>query len=498
MWHEEVVMHKRIQNGFSEKLYVHVLVLLLFMIILEGSAPCADPSFWTTLEPSKVKKPVPLTNEMVADLVEKLKPAVVNISVTEVVKSGGVPPGFNVPGGNDEQFKEFWKRFFGNQEPREFKRKGLGSGFIINKEGYIVTNNHVVQKAKDITVILNDKEQYPAKIIGTDPKIDVALIKIDAKKELSTVPLGDSDKLRDGEAVIAIGNPFGLAETVTSGIVSAKGRTIGAGPYDDFIQTDASINPGNSGGPLMNFHGEVVGINTAIVAAGQGIGFAVPINMAKEILLQLKEKGKVTRGWLGVSIQEVTPELAKSFGLPGERGALVSDVVPEGPAEAAGFKRGDVILEMNGRRVKDYHDLPRMVASMSPGEKATFKLLRDGKETTLTAIVGELKEEEAAKATETVENRLGISLQAVTPEIAVELGMKKPEGVVVTNVDPGGLAGEAGIQRGDVILEVERRQVSSVKEFNETIRKAEKSLLLLIYRNGSTLYVSVKLSQKER
>jgi serine protease Do len=248
----------------------------------------------------------------------------------------------------------------------------------------------------------------------------------------------------------------------------------------------------------MNFHGEVVGINTAIVAAGQGIGFAVPINMAKEILLQLKEKGKVTRGWLGVSIQEVTPELAKSFGLPGERGALVSDVVPEGPAEAAGFKRGDVILEMNGRRVKDYHDLPRMVASMSPGEKATFKLLRDGKETTLTAIVGELKEEEAAKATETVENRLGISLQAVTPEIAVELGMKKPEGVVVTNVDPGGLAGEAGIQRGDVILEVERRQVSSVKEFNETIRKAEKSLLLLIYRNGSTLYVSVKLSQKER
>ena len=248
----------------------------------------------------------------------------------------------------------------------------------------------------------------------------------------------------------------------------------------------------------MNFHGEVVGINTAIVAAGQGIGFAVPINMAKEILPQLKEKGKVTRGWLGVSIQEVTPELAKSFGLPAERGALVSDVVPEGPAEAAGFKRGDVILEMNGRRVKDYHDLPRMVASMSSGEKATFKLLRDGKETTLTAVVEELKEEEAAKATEAVENRLGISLQVVTPEIAVELGMKKPEGVVVTNVDPGGLASEAGIQRGDVILETERRQVSSVKEFNETVRKAEKSLLLLIYRNGSTLYVSVKLPQKER
>ena len=466
------------------------------MIILEGSTLCADPSLWTTLEPSKVKKAVPLTNETVADLVEKLKPAVVNISVTEVVKSGGVPQGFNVPGGDEDQLREFWKRFFGNQEPKEFKKKGLGSGFIINKDGYIVTNNHVVQKARDITVILNNKEQYPAKIIGTDPKTDVALIKVDANKELVSVPLGDSDKLRDGEAVIAIGNPFGLAETVTSGIVSAKGRTIGAGPYDDFIQTDASINPGNSGGPLMNFHGEVVGINTAIVATGQGIGFAVPINMAKEILVQLKEKGKVVRGWLGVSIQEVTPELAKSFGLPGERGALVSDVVPEGPAEAAGFKRGDVILEVNGKALKDYHELPRMVASMPPGEKATFRVLREGKEIAVTAIVGEMKEEEATKGPETAGNRLGLSLQAVTPEIAAELGMKKAEGIVVTNVGPGGLAGEAGMQRGDVILEVEKNKVSSVKEFDEIVRKAEKSLLLLIYRNGFTLYVSVKLPPK--
>lgn len=492
-------MFKRVQNGFSEKLCVHIVILLLSLIILEGGALPADPPFWTTLESSKVKKAVPLTNESVADLVEKLKPAVVNISVTEVVKSGGLPPGFNVPGGDEEQFREFWKRFFGNQEPREFKKKGLGSGFIINKEGYIVTNSHVVRKARDITVILSNKEQYPATVVGTDPQFDVALIKIDAKKELISVPLGNSDKLRDGEAVIAIGNPFGLAETVTSGIVSAKGRAIGAGPYDDFIQTDASINPGNSGGPLMNFHGEVVGINTAIVATGQGIGFAVPINMAKDVLLQLKEKGKVTRGWLGVSIQEVTPELAKSFGLPGEKGALVSDVVPGGPAESAGFSRGDVILEINGRAVKDYHELPRTVASMAPGEKATFKVLREGREITITATVGEMKEEEeAAKTAEAVENRLGLSLQSVTPEIAAKLGMKKAEGVVVTNVESGGLAGDAGIQRGDVILEVERKPVNSAKEFNETVRKAETSLLLLIYRSGSTFYASIKLPRKEQ
>ena len=477
------------------KYSTYTISLLVLLMFFQGIAAGADP-FWDTLSQPTVRKAVPLTNETVANLVEKLKPAVVNISVTEVVKTGS-PQGFSPPLGNDEQLKEFWKRFFGNQEPREFKRKGLGSGFIISKEGYIVTNNHVVQKAKDITVILDNKEQYPAKVIGTDPRTDIALIKIQAKKDFITAPLGNSAALRDGESVIAIGNPFGLAETVTSGIVSAKGRTIGAGPYDDFIQTDASINPGNSGGPLINFYGEVVGINTAIVAAGQGIGFAVPINMAREILVQLKEKGRVTRGWLGVSIQEVTPELAKSFGLPGEKGALISDVVPGGPAEKAGFKRGDVILELNGKTVKDYHELPRMVAAMPPGEKVMFKVLRDGREMMIPAAVGELKDEDTAKPSEEVENQMGISIQSVTPEIAAELGIKKAEGVVVTNVDPGGLAGEAGIQRGDVIIEVDRKPVNSLKEFNDVLKKADKSLLLLIYRGGSTFYVTIKLSSKD-
>ncbi len=485
------------KRSFTRSFSVPVILFFISLMLLQGMAAGADP-FWDTGKQPKAKKPVALTNETVANLVEKLKPAVVNISVTEVIKTGGTQ-GFSAPFGNDDQLKEFWKRFFGNQEPKEFKRKGLGSGFIINKEGYIVTNNHVVQKAKDITVILNNKEQYPAKVIGTDPKTDIALIKVEAKKDFISAPLGDSDSLRDGESVIAIGNPFGLAETVTSGIVSAKGRTIGAGPYDDFIQTDASINPGNSGGPLINYYGEVVGINTAIVASGQGIGFAVPINMAKDILVQLKEKGKVTRGWLGVSIQEITPELAKSFGLKGEKGALISDVVPGGPAEKAGFRRGDVILEVNGKTVKDYHDLPRMVASMPPGEKVMFKVLRDGKEIMVPAAVGELKEEEAAaaKPSEEVESRMGISLQAVTPEIASELGMKKAEGVVVTNVEQGGLAAESGIQRGDVILEVDRRPVNSVNDFTETLRKADKSLLFLIFRNGSTFYVTIKISPKE-
>lgn len=480
------------QRG-ARKLKIKIKTITILTALLLQVVTAYAQSLWTTLDLTETRNPVPLTNETVVKLVQNLKPAVVNISVTQVVKAGDARKEFQAPLGEDDQFREFWKRFFGNQEPREFKKKGLGSGFIINREGYIVTNNHVIQKAKDITVILYNKEQYPAKVVGADAKTDIALIKIDAKKDLPIAPLGDSDKLMEGESVIAIGNPFGLSETVTTGIVSAKGRVIGAGPYDDFIQTDASINPGNSGGPLINFHGEVVGINTAIVAAAQGIGFAVPINISKEIILQLKEKGRVTRGWLGVTIQDVTPELAKSFGLKDTTGALVSDIVSGGPAEKAGLKRGDIIIEMNGNALKDRHEIPRKVSLMSPGEAVTFKVFREGKSSLISSVVGELKEDRE-KVSQESQIQLGISVQNVTPEIAMELKMKKAEGVVVTNIEQGSLAGEAGMQRGDVILEVNRVPVNSVEEFNEAIQKSRNSVLFLAYRNGSTFFLSIKIS----
>ena len=305
---------------------------------------------------------------------------------------------FPNPFGERDPFEEFFERFFGGENPqREFRRRSLGSGFIINREGYIVTNNHVVENASDIKVSLSDKEEHDAKVIGRDPKTDVALIKIEAKKDLPAVALGDSSKLRVGEWVIAIGNPFGLGHTVTTGIVSAKGRIIGAGPYDDFIQTDASINPGNSGGPLFNMNGEVVGINTAIIASGQGIGFATPINVAKDLLVQLREKGRVVRGWLGVQVQRVTPELAKSFGLDRERGALVADVMADTPAAKAGIERGDIIVEFNGRKIEEMNDLPRVVAATPPDADVPMKLLRKGQEKVVQVKVAELKEERARR-----------------------------------------------------------------------------------------------------
>ncbi len=429
-----------------------------------------------------------------ADLAEKLKPAVVNISTTKTVKSGRFrgPFGDRAPldrffGGDD-----FFERFFGDVPQREFKQKSLGSGFIISHDGYIFTNNHVVEQADKIVVKLSDEKEYNAKVIGRDAKTDIALIKIKSNDSLPVVEIGDSDKLRVGDWVMAIGNPFGLEQTVTVGIVSAKGRVIGAGPYDNFIQTDASINPGNSGGPLFNMEGKVIGINTAIVAQGQGIGFAIPISMAKDILPDLKAKGKVTRGWLGVSIQDISENIARGLKYKGRNGALISEVFPGDPADKAGIKAGDIIVEVNGKGVQNTHDLLMIVASFHVGDKVKVKVIREGKEMSFSVEVAERREQgEIASAKDTQEN-LGMTVQEITPDIARHLGLTKKTGVIVVDVQEGGIADEAGIQPQDIILQVNKVTIASMKDYlREISKKNGKDIVMLLKRGKDTYFVGL-------
>ena len=432
----------------------------------------------------------------IPQLFKEVSPAVVNISTTQVVKLNR--PRMRSPFGQQDPFDEFFNNFFGRM-PREQKRKSLGSGFIVSSDGYILTNSHVVEKADEVTVTLLDKEEFRAKVVGTDPKIDIALIKIDAKKALTYVALGDSDKLEVGEWVVAIGNPFGLGHTVTAGIVSAKGRIIGSGPYDDFIQTDASINPGNSGGPLFNLKGEVVGINTAIIQGGQGIGFATPIQLAKSVLEQLREKGKVTRGWLGVYIQRLTPEAAENLGISGRRGALVSDVTSGGPAEKAGIRSGDVIVGFNGKEIRDEHDLPQVVAAVTPGKAVDVRLLRDAKEVTVTVTIAEMEGEPGKPAgTHDLPKDLGLAVQDITPEIAKRLEIENTKGVVVAGVEEGSPAEEAGFREGDVVRAIlrqnKRNPVTNAAEFAKLVKKfqSDKTILFLVERGESRILLTVK------
>jgi serine protease Do len=420
-------------------------------------------------------------------LVKELKPTVVNISTTKLVRSpmDDFFRGRDLP---DFFGDDFFKRFFGDQHPREFRQKSLGSGFIIDKEGYIITNNHVVEKAEQIKVKLSDKKEYDAQVIGTDPKTDLALIKIKAAGSLPVVRLGDSDKLEVGEWVVAIGNPFGLEQTVTTGIISAKGRVIGAGPYDDFLQTDASINPGNSGGPLFNLKGEVVGINTAIVAGGQGIGFAIPVNMAKAVLPQLK-KGKVVYGYLGVYIQDITPELATSFGLKEAKGVLVSDVTPDSPAKKAGVNKGDVILEYDGKQVEEKGQLTKMVGRTAIGKKVKLVVLRDKEQKTLWVTIAEVSEKQVTAAASKPEetDRWGVKVQDVTRDVAAHLGLPDDAGVIVTDVEPGSPAEDENLQPGDVIIEVEHNPIKDLIDFRKYIEsyKKQKTLLLTVRMKAS-------------
>jgi serine protease Do len=466
-----------------------------------GALPLAAPQgagqIWPTVSVAAaadaVMVPVNFTQ-----LAEQAKAGVVNIRTVKTVNGGG--PVFRHFFGRDPRGQEDpFHDFFGFGPQREFKQRSLGSGFLIDKGGYIVTNNHVVEDADQIKVRLYDESEFDATVVGRDPKTDIALIKIDAgTKELQPLKLGNSDQLPVGSWVVAIGSPFGLEQTVTAGIVSAKGRIIGSGPYDDFIQTDASINPGNSGGPLLNLNGEVVGINTAIVASGQGIGFAIPVNMADGIIAQLKDTGEVSRGWLGVGIQNLTPELAEYYGIEAREGVLVTQIYKGDPADKAGIKEGDIIIAVDGKNIASSRELSRTVAEAEVGSKMKITLLRDGREKEVRVKLAKRSDTEPTMARgETRSDDLGLQVREIDPEIADRLGLDQDtKGVVVTGVDPDGKASAADIRQGDVIVEINRKPVESLEDYRSQIDKIEKgdTVQMLLRRGGGGL-LAVKFTR---
>src|SRR5574341_2134266 len=432
-------------------------------------------------------------------MVQAVRPAVVNIATTqrppsqEGRRGPQVPPSFRGPL-RDFFGEDFFERFFGQQPPRE--QHSLGSGVIVDKRGYILTNNHVVEQADQIEIRLADKRKFQATIVGRDPKTDLAVVKIDAGSDLPVASLGDSNTIRIGEWAIAIGNPFGLDQTVTVGVISAVGRSdVGITTYEDFIQTDASINPGNSGGPLVNIQGEVIGINTAIVATGQGIGFAIPISMAREIKDRLIAQGRVVRGWLGVGIQELTEELASQFGVKPEEGVLVGNVMPGGPAERGGLETGDIIQEFNGTRIANVHQLQREVAQSTVGSQAQVKVLRGKNPLMLTIVLGEQPADlaaatEPAPPSSKAADRFGLAVQDLTPDLRDQLGLKEGEGIVVSGVEVAGPAARAGIRSGEVIVEANREPVRTVRDFARILTRLRpgENLLLLVRRDGSSRF----------
>lgn len=433
-----------------------------------------------------------------ADLAEKVKPAVVNISTTKTVRQQGVPfpPS---PFGGPDPFEEF-RRFFEESVPREQTQTALGTGFIINDKGDILTNNHVVGDADAIQVHLSDGRKFKADVVGRDERTDLAVIKIDTKSKLPFVQLGDSDAAKQGDWVMAVGNPFGFEHTVTVGVVSAKGRILGdaKAPFARFIQTDASINPGNSGGPLFNLQGEVVGINTMIYGMGTGIGFAIPVNLAKTLLPQLQEKGSVTRGWLGVQIQGMTEELAKSYGLESEKGALLASVFPESPADQGGLKGGDVVLKFDGREIEEPFDLSAFVAETEVGKKAKLTVMREGKEMVLTVKIGKREEEEVAQGAQPHQpsgkaDILGLYVRGLRAEESQQIGIKK--GVLVERIEPGSPAAERDIHEGDLILEVNQTQIESVPDYENVVKKLQKGSIVRLFlaRGGMKLFIAFNI-----
>ncbi len=462
---------------------------------------CASPPAWAKVAP-----------ESFADLAQRLLPAVVNVSTTQAAKAGSGPEMPQLPPGSP--FEDFFKEFFERNKPQQRSRpsRSLGSGFVIDSSGYVVTNNHVIEGADEITVVLQDDTRIPAEVVGRDAKTDLAVLKIVPTTKLPSVSFGDSDAARVGDWVIAIGNPFGLGGTVTAGIISARGRNINSGPYDDFIQTDASINRGNSGGPMFNLDGEVIGVNTAIFSpsgGSVGIGFAIPSATVRLVIRQLIDGGQVRRGWLGVHIQTVTDELAENLGLDHSRGALVASVIKDGPAEAAKIKAGDVILKFDGKDIGEMRRLPRIVAETPVDETVNAVIWRDKAEIRLRVTVGELDEKDpqvasrtpgGGKDSEESFDAFGLTLSEVTPGLRERFELADDvKGVIVTAVGEGGLAAEKRIRPGDLIVEVNQDEVQNIATVRESIAKArqdgKKTILFLLEGQGGLRFVALRIKE---
>ncbi|MBF0159099.1 MAG: DegQ family serine endoprotease [Magnetococcales bacterium] len=440
-----------------------------------------------------------------APLIRGLRPVVVNISTSQTIRKKGGSQGHSLEENpfNGSPFEDFFKKFFDQLPEQELRSRSLGSGVIIDESGYIITNNHVVEDASEILVRLDDDREFKATIVGRDAKTDVALIRIKSDTPLPAARLGNSDLAEIGSWVIAIGNPFGLEATVTVGIISAKGRVIGTGPYDNFIQTDAAINPGNSGGPLFNMNGEVVGINTAIFSrsgGNMGIGFAIPVNMANNVVDQLKKHGHVTRGWLGVRIQTIDQNLSEAFGLDKRTGALIASVEPGSPADKAGLKQGDIIVTFDGKPIQKMTDLPAIVAATPVGKQSDIEVIRDNRRKTMHVVIAQMEEDKEssgmAASHDKGESILGLSMRALTQELRQELRIPaEVQGLVVAAVTSGSPAHESGIRQGDVISEINRRAVRSLADFKQAVHEVKQgqTILLLTIRQGEPRFVAIQI-----
>ena len=463
---------------------------------MPGAGRAADP------EPTRSETVLRALEDAFVSVADRVTPSVVNVSVKP--KRGTSEGESPEPGERFKEFfgQEFFERFFRRRQPREDARS-TGSGVIVDPRGYVLTNNHVVENAGSVEVRLSDDRKFSATIVGRDPKTDLAVLKIDAPAgSLPVAILGDSDKLRAGQWAIAIGNPFGLDRTVTIGHISATGRThVGVATYEAFIQTDASINPGNSGGPLLNIEGKVIGINTAIVSSGQGIGFSIPINMARDIMTQLISKGRVVRGWLGIVIQELTPELAEGFGVKKDSGVLVADVMKDGPADRAGLKPGDIIVQFDGAPITDVTDLQKRVAAVEPGRATPLSVIRDKASTSLTVKLGEQPGEEAVATGEPKSETLGLTVEPLTPEASQRFKLTTRSGVLVTDVAAGSSGEQAGIRAGDAILEVSRQPVKDVESFRRLIGAMKPGDAVPVYLQrggGRNEYVVLSIPESKR